>query len=48
MTVIEYQKKYEEYQKGLISDKEWHMICDEWMDSILELNKDVLKRLKYE
>lgn len=43
----EYQKKYEAYQKGLITDKEWKQICDEQLDNILEINKDTLKRLKH-
>lgn len=44
--IKEHDKKYEAFQKGKIKKREWNDYCMETLEELLEINKDVLDRLK--
>ncbi len=41
-----YNKKYEQFCKGEISNEEWHEFCAFVLELLMEENADVLKNLK--
>lgn len=45
-TIKVYNKMYEDFVSGKISDEEWQTFVDVILNDILEENKDVLIRLK--
>ena len=46
MNEKEYKIKYEQFLKGVISQKDWGNYCFEILKYLMEDNKDVLVRLK--
>ena len=42
----EYKIKYEQYSKGIISQKDWDNYCFKILKHLMEDNKDILIRLK--
>ena len=46
MNEKEYKIKYEQYLKGIISQKDWNNYCSKTLKQLMKDNKDVLIRLK--
>lgn len=44
--VEEYSKKLEQLKKGIITEEEWILYCQDLMCQVLEDTKDVLIRIK--
>ena len=42
----EYKIKYNQYLRGVITEKEWVDYCFKILEQLMEDNKDVLTRLK--
>ena len=42
----EYECKYAEHQNGKISDEEWSAYCMDFLEKIMQENKNVLDKLK--
>lgn len=47
MNKSKYDEMFAKYNAGEISVEAWLKFCNEFMDKILEQNKDVFMRLKY-
>lgn len=44
--IMDYEAKFKAYQMGIYTEKEWHEYCVEVLVKLMEINKDVLERLK--
>lgn len=44
--IRDYKVKLKAYQMGMYTEEEWHKYCEEVLAKLMEINEEVLKRLK--
>ena len=45
--MVNYDKKFQEFKDGKVSEEEWKEYCTVVLEKLLENNKEVLERLKF-
>lgn len=45
--MLNYDKKFQEFKNGKITEEEWKEYCTVILNKLLENNKEVFKRLKF-